>query len=310
MPLKALSISLALLIGLTACSPHIEHLGPPLIEPSLSEAHAMMPDGAKLPFKFWTTKSAKPDHIIIALHGMNDYSNAFKGPAQFWATQDIATYAYDLRGFGDTKTRGYFADAQTHAQDLQVITALIKLKYPSSTLTCLGESMGGAILLNAMHATSKPDCDQVILSAPASWGWSVMPFYQAWPLKALAHIVPWLHVAPRLNIKPSDNITMLRALSRDPLILKRTRLDAVWGLVNVMEAAYQAIPHINYPLLLLYGKKEDVLPKNVRETALDRLPDRNDILVKIYPNGYHMLLRDLHADQVLADITAYIKSKK
>ena len=38
--------------------------------------------------------------VILALHGFNDYSNAFAMPARLWAERGIASYAYDQRGFG------------------------------------------------------------------------------------------------------------------------------------------------------------------------------------------------------------------
>ena len=44
--------------------------------------------------------------VILALHGFNDYSNAFEGPGEVWAGHGIATYAYDQRGFGAAPERG------------------------------------------------------------------------------------------------------------------------------------------------------------------------------------------------------------
>ncbi len=43
---------------------------------------------------------------------------------------------------------------------------------------------------------------------------------------------------------PSDNIEMLRALGKDPLVIKRTRIDALKGLVDLMSNAETALPAI------------------------------------------------------------------
>ncbi len=60
-----------------------------------------------------------------------------------------------------------------------------------------------------------------------------------------ARLMPGLTLTGRgLGIKPSDNIAMLRALSRDPLVIKETRVDTIYGLVNLMDAALAAAPRL------------------------------------------------------------------
>ena len=44
-----------------------------------------------------------PKAVIIALHGMSDYSNAFDMPGKVWAKRGITTLAIDQRGFGRTR---------------------------------------------------------------------------------------------------------------------------------------------------------------------------------------------------------------
>jgi len=41
-----------------------------------------------------------PGAIVLALHGFNDYSNAFATTGQAFAASGIAVFAYDQRGFG------------------------------------------------------------------------------------------------------------------------------------------------------------------------------------------------------------------
>jgi alpha-beta hydrolase superfamily lysophospholipase len=64
-------------------------------------------DGLRLPLRHWDAKN--PRIIIVALHGMSDYSNAFDMPASWWATIGITTYAYDQRGFGHETNEGHWA---------------------------------------------------------------------------------------------------------------------------------------------------------------------------------------------------------
>jgi alpha-beta hydrolase superfamily lysophospholipase len=104
---------------------------------------------------------------------------------------------------------------------------------------------------------------------------------------------------------PSDNIEMLRANGRDPLFLKQTRSDAIYGLVTLMDEGYVSAPHLSHePLLFLYGGRDQIIPKGPTETVVHELG--SNATVKNYPTGYHMLLRDLNAQPRWADVASWI----
>src|SRR6185312_7174511 len=77
----------------------------PPFQPVLTHQVLVASDGAHLPLRFWLPED-KPRAVILALHGFNDYSEAFALPAAQWAKDGIATYAYDQRGFGAAPERG------------------------------------------------------------------------------------------------------------------------------------------------------------------------------------------------------------
>ena len=53
---------------------------------------------------------------------------------------------------------------------------------------------------------------------------------------------------------------MLRALGRDPQIIKETKIGTLHGLVTLMDEAYKAAGRISVPVLLLYGAKDQIVP--------------------------------------------------
>src|SRR3546814_14828012 len=64
-----------------------------------------------------------------------------------------------------------------------------------------------------------------------------MPVHQRAALWLSARLFPSARLSGRgLGIQASDNIEMLRALGRDPLFIKETRVDAIHGVVNLMDA--------------------------------------------------------------------------
>jgi alpha-beta hydrolase superfamily lysophospholipase len=299
--------ALALSLALGACAPVIKPAGPPVMAPRLEADRLVMPDGAELPLRRWVPVE-KPRAVILALHGFNDYSQAFIEPGLDWAKDGIATFAYDQRGFGDAPNPGYWPGDETLEADLRTATGLLRAKYPDTPFYLLGESMGGAVLMAAAASPDPPPADGLILAAPAIWGRELQGPIPTGLLWFFAHTMPWLTLSgAELNIQPSDNIEMLRALGRDPRVIKETRVDAIYGLVGLMDKSLAAAPRIKSPALVLYGSREEVIPGKAALTMLRRLPPPPERpRVALYPRGYHMLLRDLEAGVVREDIAAWI----
>lgn len=302
---------IAAALTLAGCSPRILTPGAPLQPASLEDDRFVMADGAALPLRRWAP-DGRPRAVILALHGFNDYSKAFEKPGAYWAKHGLLTYAYDQRGFGDSPFPSRWHGADTLTADLAVAAELIRRRHPSLPFFLLGESMGGAVIMAAAAHREMPTHDGVVLSAPAVWARSVMPGWQKAALWVMAHTAPGLRVSGGgLGRKPSDNIKMLRALSRDPKVIKRTRVDAVHGLVNLMDKALAAAGNFNGPALILYGKREDIIPDKARAALEKRLTAKDcDIHIKEYQGGYHMLLRDLKAELVWTDILAWTANPK
>ena len=296
-----------LLVVLGACAPRIEAAGPPIMQPEMKSDHILAADGARLPLRVWRAEGLVLA-IVIAVHGFNDYSNAFVEPAAFWAARGITTYAYDQRGFGETANRGLWPGVDSLVEDLRSVTALIRRAHPDAPLYLLGESMGGAAIMTLMARPDPPAVDGVVLVAPAVRGGRTMNFFYRAGLWIGAHVMPWAKPSGRgLGIKPSDNRDMLIALAKDPYIIKRTRIDALYGLVNLMDAAFDAAPRMTVPTLVLYGDNDQLIPREPTYRMLASLKAGHR--VALYGSGYHMLLRDLGAEEVLIDIAAWIKDR-
>jgi len=247
-----------------------------------------------------------PKAVIIGIHGMNDYSNAFAMPGAWLAKQGIITIAYDQRGFGEAPHRGRWAGSRSMIKDLDEVTALVHARYPEAPIYLFGVSMGGAVILASAGAHELPKVNGVILAAPAVWGWQAMNIAYKLVLWTGAHVMPGKTLTgQRLQIWPSDNIDMLREMSRDPEVIKATKIATIYGLVGLMDRGYDGANSLSVPTLLLYGKKDQIVPKTPVMNVAERIP--GPLRVLYYGNGYHMLERDLEAPKtVLPDISAWI----
>jgi alpha-beta hydrolase superfamily lysophospholipase len=299
----------ALLFLLAACSPTVQSTGPALEPPHLTEQAFTAADGAKLPVRAWLPQG-EPRAVIVALHGFNDYRAFFDIPGPRLAAAGIAVYAYDQRGFGEApEPGGWFGEAAMQ-DDLYAMLRLAAAKHPGKKLFVLGESMGGAVAMTALTrpGADLPHLDGAILVAPAIWSRDTMPWYQSAALWVASHTVPWMTLTGSgLHIQATDNIDVLRKMSRDPLIIKATRVAAIKGLCDLMDDAMHAAPALKPPVLVLIGDKDEVVPPDASKAMVATLPA--GIEVKYYAQGYHMMLRDLHGDIPTADIAAWIEER-
>lgn len=314
---RTLGLALGLLLGLmgiSACTPLVLAPGPPIAEAQLDGDYFLSPDGARLPVISWLPETQKPKAVLIALHGFNDYSNFFAAPGAWFAARDIASYAFDQRGFGEAPNRGVWPGVRAMTEDLKTISKLVRGRHPGAPLFLLGESMGAAVIMTAAAGgdTVLPETRGIILAAPAVWGRAVMPWYQTAGLWLSAHLMPGVKVTGRgFKKKASDNIEMLKALGRDPLVIKGTRIDAIYGLTGLMDAALDAARRLEFPALILYGAKDEIIPLEAAAEMRARLPPAGAPSRQIitYEDGYHMLLRDLQAETVWRDIERWIDAR-
>lgn len=307
-------LSASLLGGavLMACaSPTVQRFGPPVHTPRLAPDHARMADGYRLPVRRWEPENGSHSAVVLALHGFNEYSGSFSALGERLAQDGILTYAYDQRSFGATEGRGIWPGSEPLITDARTMLTLLRERHPDTPIYLLGMSMGGAVAIKAITHSPHPAVDGTLLVAPAVWARPTMPWYQRVALTIGTRLAPWHKVnGGGLDIQPSDNIEMLRAQSRDPNIIKDTRIDAVHGLGNLMDAALAAVPQLNGDTLILYGEKDQIIPHRPTCRMLDMLPrsDTPGWRFVLYPDGYHMLTRDLQQDVVHTDISAWIRN--
>ena len=282
-------------------------------EPETAEATAwdglflVSDDGYRLPLRRWLPEG-EPTIVILALHGLNDHSQAFALPAPRFTAARVALYAYDQRGFGAGAHPGLWASGARLARDAATATALLRQRHPGKPVFLLGESMGGAVAVVAV-TDAGAEVDGLILSAPAVWARSTQPWYQRAALWLAVRLFPgWSPGGEGLGRQASDNIEMLRGLGRDPLFLKQTRIDTLEGVVTLMDQALAAAPGLRTPTLLLYGEKDEIIPRKPVETFWQRLPRDASHTAALYPEGWHLLLRDLQANIVIQDVLAWTES--
>jgi alpha-beta hydrolase superfamily lysophospholipase len=310
--IRALLVLFAALT-LGACTPlMVQRAGQPPLGfsgPRIEARDIISFDGARLGLSEWDATTGAPWAVIVGVHGMNDYANAFHMAAPWWASQGVTTIAYDQRGFGRSPDRGVWAGDDLLVEDLRTVTALVRQKYPHAIIVVAGESLGGAVAAEAFASDRPPTADRLVLMSPAVWGWREQPL----PYKTLLWFAanftgPKVYTPPSWltsHVMASDNRDELIAMGRDPLMIWGARSDTLYGLVTTMDKAADDVGKSNLPTFYLYGAHDQIIPKDAAFKAAARLKptDRS----AYYAHGYHLMMRDKEGPIVWKDILAFIR---
>jgi acylglycerol lipase len=302
---------------LGACIPTQQQIGSPLAAfegPHFDVAAERFVsfDGTPLGLTTWAPAEEEPWAVLIALHGMNDYAGTFFYAGPWFAEHGVTTYAYDARGFGRSPRRGVWGGEDLMTEDVRAAVAVARRRHPGAIIAVVGDSMGAATAIAAAGGAKGLNADRLILVAPAVWGWSTLPDAYALTLWVGAHTFPWRAVsAPRSvarRITASDDEEALLRAGRDPNMIWRTRIDAVYGLVNLMQSAAERSANLHGDVLFLYGANDQIIPAQSAIAAARRVPP--SARTAYYEDGYHWLLRDLQSERVYADILAFVQDAR
>ena len=283
--------------------------GPKAPAPSLGEVslqHAEIKGVTSLALSKW--EAATPRAVILALHGFGDYApSTFAKAARYWVERGLTVCAYDQRGHGRNGDNRVWPGAEALIADAVAVAKSVRAAHPDLPVYLLGHSMGGGVALAAANAGA--DIDGLILAAPAVWGGEeiALPYrIAAWTGALVLPDKRWTGEGV-VTIQASDNIPELRRMGRDPLIIGAPSSREFMGLIRIMDKAVQAAPHVTLPTLVLYGDKDEVTPPKPVEAAYQALA--GDKAFRRYPDGWHLLFRDLQAEVVWADVANWIEEQ-
>jgi alpha-beta hydrolase superfamily lysophospholipase len=160
----------------------------------------------------------------------------------------------------------------------------------------IGHSMGG--LIAARYAQRYGDSlAALVLSGPLVGAWE--------PLGQLLAL-------PELPDVPLDSTTLSRdpevgkAYENDPLVwhgpFKRPMLEAIQAGLAAIEQG----PSLgSLPLLWAHGEDDQLVPLAGSRRGIERLRGER-FVERIYPEARHEIFNEINADEVLADVTAFI----
>lgn len=123
-------------------------------------------DGLKLFYRQWIPEE-EPKKILCIIHGHGEHSGRYEYVAEFMLKNQVAVFAMDIRGHGQSKgKRGHAASYDILVKDIEELLKTAREAYNDLPIYLMGHSMGGNLVANLMIKDISKEISGFILSSP------------------------------------------------------------------------------------------------------------------------------------------------
>ncbi len=257
----------------------------------------------------WWLPEGESRAVVVLVHGLKDHSARYEYVGCWLAAHGYATYAFDLRGHGESDGERFFVEAfDEYVEDLVVFLDRVWELEKRKLIFLLGHSMGGAIAC-LFVLNRKPDLRGLILSAPA-----LEPNENLSPIliRLSALISRFFPKAPvtKVDVKSLSHLpAVVEAARKDPLSNERPAPARTgYEILRAMRRIKERAAEISMPLLVMHGTEDHLTNPRGSKTLFGKV-DSKDKTIKFYEGLYHEILNESEREQVLEDIVRWMDER-
>src|SRR6267378_40987 len=214
-------------------------------------------DGSRLAYRHYAPREPTTGRVAVLIHGSSGSSLAVHPLTKTLAARGVESFAPDIRGHGASGTRGDIGYIGQLEDDMANLVGFIRTTMPSTPLTLVGHSSGGAFALRVAGSSIQNLFTRALLQAAG------IPCCEQLPVIAFA-VPP--NTTSILTSEYSFRLLSNFGTHRD----YRVDLDAAKG-----------------PLTLIAGANDELMFSEKYEEIVRRSPAAN-INVRILDNTNHM----------------------
>jgi acylglycerol lipase len=239
--------------------------------------------GDDVPIEIWRDVSVTPWAVLLCIHGLSLHAKSYESFGRAMSHLGLPTYAMDVRGFGSWQNAqgvGKLDFADTFS-DIKNSLQAIRKANPGLPLVIVGESMGGAIALQATAAN--PDLiDGLICSVPSRRNNG----QKTTNLKAALGLIyspnGEIAVSDKVIKKATQDSTVADEWERDPMTRKSFTPKELLQFRNLMNTSRTKAELIDKtPVLFLQGGSDKLIKPTGTVELFNHLrtPDKDLVMV-------------------------------
>ncbi|MFA6378832.1 MAG: lysophospholipase [Candidatus Omnitrophota bacterium] len=254
-------------------------------------------------------QAEKPKAIFLLVHGLGGHSTRWEFLAQFLLDHNIASYALDLKGFGETKgLKGHIRSFNIYLNDVYALAQIIKQDHPSVPIFLTGESLGGLIAF--FLAVKKPQAFTGLICLSPAFK-SVLKFSLLSRIKiwASAMINPKKQFSIPFNAQMCTRDSDYQAtIENDPLEHRLASANLLIQIQLAQVISKYIAGTLKIPTLFLLSQRDLLVDVKTSQNVFKNLRVEDKTIIQ-YPNMYHALSIDLEKEKVFNDILKWLTTR-
>jgi alpha-beta hydrolase superfamily lysophospholipase len=293
----AIAVALAgmLAFGTSGAPQPLASLGAPFRNVDFSDLPAVqtlaVSNRSPIAYRAWlpSTANSEPPLVVIAIHGSSAQSASMHPLGKALSAAGIPVYAPDIRGHGDTGTRGDIDYASELDGDLANFAGMVRGKYPNAKLVLMGFSSGGGYALHIAATPLGKTFARTVLLSPMLGAFAPTYRQDGNYAKPFIPRIIALAILDHIGIHAFDHLTTL-LLAIDP-----SRSDILvghysWLLMRAFGTNDYAedLRNAQTPLAVVVGEKDELFYADKFAPTIDAV--RPGVPVTIVPGLSHTSL--------------------
>ncbi len=274
-------------------------------------------DGKTLTRKGWYQARSPARAAVVLVHGLNGSVDDFTPLIDALAPAGYRFHAFGLRGQGgdpDARRRGDLRDWRRLRDDVVDFAQLVGTEAAGRPVFVFGESMGA---LCALQAAGDGAFAGLILSSPVVRfrEETTLTWWQEGLVRALFRVAPWYRLDLRsLGRRPGGDPVVTRdkaylnTIQNAPYRIRAFSLGFYRELIRLVLATSEAAATVALPTLVL-AAGQDVFVTADAVTAFFKTLAAEDKTLRVYPESYHLLVRDHDAARVIGEVRAWLDAR-
>ncbi len=224
------------------------------------------PDG-RLAYRCWE-ESRQAGRTLLGIHGLGGNNDNYIALGEA-LKPDVAVYAIDLAGNGESGMPGDVENIEVHFRNLDALSALIRTRHPNARHYLAGYSLGAAYA-PAWIARDGRELAGLILFAPPYRNAFKLPLYLNVAFRVLSRITPRRRIPVGLRSEDGADPRYRFEMNDESFIRSRT-LRSLRTAARALPLGERALPHVSIPTLIVHGDADRVAHPEGARIAYDRL---------------------------------------
>ncbi len=246
--------------------------------------------------------------VLVIVHGHGEHSGRYPHVVDHLVPQGFAVYALDHRGHGRSPgQRGYVNNMADFRGDVAALVQLAAAAQPNIPLFVMGHSLGGLIILD--YVLHQPEgLRGVIVSAPAVGSVGVSPILLQ-VSRVLSRVWPTFSLETGLDVKGiSRDPQEVQAYQNDPLVHGKGTARLATEVMDTAVYCQENAHTLQLPLLMIHGAADIITSPADSRRFFDNVSGSDKTYIA-YDGGFHESHNDIHYQQVVADISAWLMAR-